>query len=101
MILRQRRPTVFYDVAAALTDLSGKEVAYTPVDIQTYRQEAERTGKPEFLTQMVINFMTDIKNGQEEKVSGDMEKAPRTKAFVVKRRIKKFCTTYKLENTKS
>ena len=63
----------FYDVATALTELSGKKVNYTPVEPETYQAHTTQLGMPAFVIGMVIGFMTDIKNGQEEKVSADLE----------------------------
>ncbi|RYE12557.1 MAG: SDR family NAD(P)-dependent oxidoreductase, partial [Sphingobacteriaceae bacterium] len=43
------------------------------VDQETYRAHTTKLGIPEFVIGMVVGFMTDIKNGQEEKVSADLE----------------------------
>ncbi|MET3982095.1 NAD(P)H dehydrogenase (quinone) [Mucilaginibacter sp. UYP25] len=63
----------FYDIAAALSELSGKNVIYTPVDPDVFLQVAMKRGLPEFVANMSLGFMTDIKNGQESKVSKDLE----------------------------
>lgn len=67
------RTYTFYDVAEALTELSGKNVTYTPVDADTFKIKAKERGLPDFAVDMVTNFMQDIQNGQEEKISDDME----------------------------
>ncbi len=78
----------FYDVADALTELSGKKVTYTPVEPETYQTHAKQRGVPEFVIGMVTGFMTDIKNGQEEKVSPDMENMLRRKPASLKEGLK-------------
>ncbi|MBA4146016.1 MAG: NAD(P)-dependent oxidoreductase [Cytophaga sp.] len=64
----------FYDVAKALSQLSGKEIFYTPVDPGTFQNKAKELGMADFAVGMAIAFMTDIKNGQEATVSDDLEK---------------------------
>lgn len=63
----------FYDVATALTELSGKEVNYTPVDIPAF--ETMMLGKkiPHAMVKKIIDFNTDIKNGQEAEVTNELE----------------------------
>jgi NAD(P)H dehydrogenase (quinone) len=63
----------FDDVAAALTHLSGREVSYKPADISAFETQMLERGTPEIVTQRVIGFMTDIKNGQEDEISLDLE----------------------------
>ncbi|GAB2551689.1 SDR family oxidoreductase [Spirosoma aerophilum] len=63
----------FADVAAALSDLSGKTVSYTPAEPSTFESQLKGRGVPDLIVQRVIGFLTDIKNGQEDEVSPDME----------------------------
>lgn len=63
----------FYDVASALSKLSGRTVSYMPVDTATFQHKAADLGIPAFAVDVVNAFITDIKNGQESKVSMDME----------------------------
>lgn len=63
----------FNDVAAALTDLSGKTVKYTPAEKSTFETQMKERGTPEPVVQKVGGFITDIKNGQEQEVSSDLE----------------------------
>ncbi len=65
----------FYDVAAVLTELSGKEVKYTPVDMQTFETNMKEAGTPDFVAGIIANFNTDIKNDQESEVTKDLEMA--------------------------
>jgi NAD(P)H dehydrogenase (quinone) len=63
----------FDDVAATLSDLSGKKVNYTPADRSVFETQMKERGVPEMMVQRVAGFLTDIKNGQEEEVSLDLE----------------------------
>ena len=62
----------FGDVAASLTTLSGKPVTYTPVAPADFAIRMKQRGVPEGQVQRMIDFMTDIKNGQEEGISPDL-----------------------------
>jgi NAD(P)H dehydrogenase (quinone) len=63
----------FDDVAAALTELSGKTVNYTPVEKSKFESQMKERGTPEAVIQKVVGFITDIKNGQEDEVTFDLE----------------------------
>lgn len=63
----------FGNVAAALTDLSGKEVVYTPIEKTAFEAQMKERGVPEMMIERVTGFLTDIKNGQEDEVSSDLE----------------------------
>lgn len=63
----------FDDVAAALTNLSGKEVTYVPTEKAAFEAQLKERGVPEVLARRIVGFLTDIKNGQEDEVSSDME----------------------------
>lgn len=63
----------FEDVAATLSALSGKDVGYTPAEKSVFEVQMKERGVPEMMVQRVVGFLTDIKNGQEEEVSSDME----------------------------
>ena len=63
----------FDDVAATLTDLSGKAVGYTPTEKSNFESQMKGRGVPEMMIERVTGFLTDIKNGQEEEVSPDLE----------------------------
>jgi NAD(P)H dehydrogenase (quinone) len=64
----------FYDVAAALTALSGKLVAYTPAELASFETQLSSRGLPDSMIQRITGFITDIANGQENIVSADLEK---------------------------
>lgn len=63
----------FDDVAAALSDLSGKEVSYTPVERSAFEAQMKQRGVPDPVVGKIVGFLTDIKNGQEEEVAPDLE----------------------------
>ena len=63
----------FYDVAATLSDLSGKEVDYIPAEKSDFESQMKERGVPEMMIERVTGFLTDIKNGQEDEVSPDLE----------------------------
>ena len=63
----------FGDVAAVLTKLSGKEVKYNPITKEAFAAGLKERGLPEVMAQRVVGFLVDIKNGQEDEVSPDME----------------------------
>jgi NAD(P)H dehydrogenase (quinone) len=63
----------FDDVAAELTRLSGREVKYKPVEASAFAAQMIGRGVPEHIAQRVVGFMTDIKNGQEDEISPDLE----------------------------
>lgn len=63
----------FYDVASVLSDISGKEVKYTPVEIPAFEKMMKEKGLPEAMVQKIADFNADIKNGQEAEVINDLE----------------------------
>jgi NAD(P)H dehydrogenase (quinone) len=63
----------FADVAAVLTDLSGKRVNYEPAELPAFDAQLTGRGVPGVVVQRIIGFLTDIKNGQEDEVSSDLE----------------------------
>jgi NAD(P)H dehydrogenase (quinone) len=63
----------FGDVASALTDLTGKNVKYTPVEKSAFEAQMKERGMPETVIEKVVGFITDIKNGQEAEVTSELE----------------------------
>lgn len=63
----------FDDVAAALTKLSGKEVKYNSPEKSAFEAKMKERGLPETAVQRIVGFLTDIKNGQEDGISPDLE----------------------------
>ncbi len=83
----------FGDVAAALTELSGKEVNYTPAEKSAVEMQMKERGVPEAVIQKVVGFITDIKNGQEEEVTSELENLLGRKPATLKEGLK---TLYQL-----
>lgn len=69
----------FEDVARTLTDLSGKEVNYTSIEESAFEAQMKERGVPEMVVQRMLGFQTDIKNGQEDEVSPELEQLLRQK----------------------
>jgi len=65
----------FYDIALALTELTGKKIEYSPISIDHFKDTKIAEGIPEQQVEMIASFMTDIKNGQGSTLSKDMEEA--------------------------
>lgn len=65
----------FHDVAEVLTQLSGKEVRYTPIEKEAFRTRMEAAGLPAAMVAKIIDFNADIQNGQEAAIFPDLESA--------------------------
>ena len=63
----------FNDVAAVLTTFYGQPVPYTAVEPAALAAQMQAQGYPPFMFQHLVGFLTDIKNGQEEAVTPDLE----------------------------
>ncbi|KAA6439288.1 SDR family oxidoreductase [Dyadobacter flavalbus] len=62
----------FDDIAHALTDLSGIEVSYTPVESPAFEAILIKKGIPAAVVKKITDFNTDIRNGQESEVTDDL-----------------------------
>ncbi|WP_426492121.1 SDR family oxidoreductase [Hymenobacter sp. 102] len=65
----------FADVAAALSELSGRKVEYTPIEEAAFAARLQAQGLPPAVIQRISGFLTDIRNGQEATVSTDLADA--------------------------
>jgi NAD(P)H dehydrogenase (quinone) len=63
----------FYDVATALSELSGNDVKYTEIDEATFTGMMKQRNLPEPVITKILGFITDIKNNQEANVYDDLE----------------------------
>ena len=63
----------FFDVAGLLSELSGKGVKYTPIELTTFDDTLKQRGLPEPAIKKMGGFLMDIKNSQEAVVSHDLE----------------------------
>jgi NAD(P)H dehydrogenase (quinone) len=64
----------FDDVAAALTEMSGKTITYTAVTDEDYLADAARAGVPDQVAHRVLGFYRDIRDDQLDETSGDFAK---------------------------
>ena len=62
----------FYDVADALTALSGREVEYTPIEKPEFEARMRERGVPGFVIRMSLDFHGEIRNGLLAEVSPEM-----------------------------
>ena len=82
----------FGDVAATLTELSGKEVRYTPAEQSAFAQQLTTRGLPGVVVERIIGFMTDIQNGQEDEVRPDLEQLLGRKPATLREGLKELYT---------
>jgi len=78
----------FADVAAALSELSGKDVRYTAIDDATFTTRMQERGTPHGTIQFILRFITDIKHGQESEVNSELEQALGRKPASLKEGLK-------------
>jgi NAD(P)H dehydrogenase (quinone) len=63
----------FYDVATALTELSGKQVNYKPIEVEPFKKIMLENGVSEPMVKKIVGFNLDIKNGQEATVTNELQ----------------------------
>ena len=63
----------FNDVARTLGELSGKPVTYTPTDRAAFETLMRERGVPETMTQLIYGFYCDIRDGQLDEVTPELE----------------------------
>ena len=63
----------FFDVANVLSDLSAKEINYTPIELSAFLETMKQKGLPEVVINKMSGFLIDIKNNQEAVASFDLE----------------------------
>ena len=63
----------YHDVAAALTELSGREVKYTPLEKPEFEARMRKQGVPEPMIQRFVGFHDEVRNGLLDEVGPDME----------------------------
>ena len=78
----------FYDIATTLTELSGKEVNYTPIDISESEIRMQQKGFADAVIKKITNFHLDIKNGQEDEITHDLEQKLGRKPVALKEGLK-------------
>lgn len=83
----------FEDVAEVLSELSGKEIIYANADLDEFTKKMETGNLPEHVVSIFIAFVTDFKNHQYEKATGDLERLLGRKPATLKEALKEI---YKL-----
>lgn len=63
----------FFDVANLLSELSGKEIKYTPSELSAFEETMKHRGLPDAVINKMGGFLMDIKNNQEAVVTNDLE----------------------------
>tara|TARA_R110002020_G_scaffold475943_1_gene714774 strand:+ start:184 stop:1050 length:867 start_codon:yes stop_codon:yes gene_type:complete len=63
----------FCDVATALTELTGKQVNYKSIEVEPFKKIMLENGVPESMVKKIVDFNLDIKNGQEEMVTNELQ----------------------------
>ena len=63
----------YYDVANALTELSGRQVTYMPIEKPEFEARMRERGLPERAIQFALNFHSEVRNGLLDEVSPEME----------------------------
>lgn len=79
----------FYDVAAALMELSGKMVKYTAVEVPAFEAMMQQRGFADPMVKKIVDFNLDIKNGQESEVTSDLEHKLGRKPATLKEGLKR------------
>ena len=63
----------FYDIADTLSEISGKKVQYNAIEVEQYETMMSQRGLPIFVIKKIASFVLDIKNGQEDQITDDLE----------------------------
>ena len=63
----------FDDVARTLADLSGRPVTYTPIDRAEFEAQMRDRGVPEPMARRIYGFYCDIRDGQLDEVTPELE----------------------------
>ena len=63
----------FDDVAATLSELTGKKIEYTSIDRPTFEAQMIKRGLPEQTYQRIGGFYGDIRDGQLDEVTLEMQ----------------------------
>ena len=63
---------------------------YNPAEKLSFEAQMRRPGTPEPVIEKVVGFITDIKNGQEEEVTSDLENQLGRKPATLREGLKTF-----------
>ena len=64
----------YYDVANALAEISGRAVAYTPLEKPEFEARMRERGLPEPAIQMSLHFHAEVRNGLLDEFSPELER---------------------------
>ncbi len=79
----------FYDVAAALSTLTGKRLAYTPLTTSEFTERLQQRNMPPPVIKKIVDFNTDIEQNQESQVTDHLEKILGRKPATLENGLKK------------
>ena len=85
----------YYDIANALTEISGWEVTYTPLEKPEFEARMRGRGVPEPAIQMAFHFRSEVRNGLLNEVSTEMERLLRRKPVSLQKGL---TTLFSLQN---
>lgn len=63
----------YADIAAALTRLTGKDIKYQDISAESLRETLHATGMPDFMVWLTLGTLRDIRAGQYDLPSRDLE----------------------------
>lgn len=72
-VIAAPRAYSFGDVAAALTEVSGRTVEYTQISDEEYVAKLVQAGVPEHLARRYLGFSSDIRTNQLDETSSDLQ----------------------------
>jgi NAD(P)H dehydrogenase (quinone) len=78
----------FFDVASVLSNLAGKEIKYTPIELATFEETMKQKAMPDAVIKKMGGFLMDIKNNQEAVVTNDLENKLERKPTSLKEGLK-------------
>ncbi len=78
----------FFDVAKLLSELSGKEIKYSPIELSAFEETLKQRNMPQAVIMKMGGFLTDIKNNQEAVVTNDLENKLGRKPATLKEGLK-------------
>ena len=78
----------FFDVASILSELSEKNVKYTPIEFSAFSETMKQRGLPDAIINKMGGFLMDIKNNQETVVTNDLENKLGRKPTTLKEGLK-------------
>lgn len=78
----------FDDIAKTLGELTNKKIVYNPIARSEFEERLKDKKLPDFVIRRISGFLTDIANGQENQVTGELEKLLGRKSLSLKEGLK-------------